>query len=295
MMTSSHHWRPQETPRVISWLITITCLITLLSALLTPLLHLMKLIAPQEVLSLSWFGINSFFIWQPITYLFIQELPLDGINLFFLITLAFNMYVLWMLGSILHIDIGTRHFLAIYLLTGALAGLSALAIEKLTGQYTTLYGPTAALLALFAIWVMHYGDSILSLFFLIPLKTKWILATILGAIVLFSLSKLDFVSMTLYLSATLFAYLYGTIILGLKSPYSFLEKIDEQLVRLHRWLFGVKAKSPGAKIVNLKGEPILSDEEFIDAMLTKISRFGENALSMSERLRMEQISKRKRR
>lgn len=295
MITSTHHWRPEETPRTISWLITITCLVTLLSALLTPLFHLAQLLAPQEILSLSRFGMNSYFFWQPITYLFTQEMSVDGIDLFFLLALAFNMYILWMLGSILHTDIGTRHFLIIYLLTGALAGISAIFMQNFTGQYTFLYGPTAALLALFTIWVMHYGDSILSLFFLIPLKTKWILASILGAIILISLTKLDFVTITFYLSATFFAYLYGTIVLGLKSPYAFLGKIDEQLNRLHLWISGTKSRSSTNKIVNLKGEPILSDEEFIDAMLTKISRFGEKSLTVGERQRMEQISKRKRR
>ncbi len=289
----SHYWKPTETPLIISWLITITCIITLLSALSTPLFELGGMLTPQQFFGLSWYGLKNFFLWQPVTYLFVHELSQEGITFFFLLTVAFNMYILWMLGSILYSDIGARHILLIYIVVGALAALTAVFLEPIVGQYMTLFGPSAALLALFMVWAMLYSDSILSLFFLIPLKTTWVLGGVLALTILVCVSQGDFVKLALYMSGAIYGYLYGILVLKLNGPFEWTKPIDHGLIKCRNWIYHLSSHTSNGKIFNLKGEPVLSDDEFVDKMLAKISKRGENSLTKSERKRMDEISARK--
>lgn len=294
MNYSSHQWGPTQTPTFTKWLIIVTATITLVSALSTPLFNLANLTGPQQWLSLSWFGLQNLYLWQLISYLFIQDASGGGIQVFFLLSLFFNMYILWILGSTLCEDIGQSHFLTIYLSVGALSGFITVFTAYLLGQYPIIYGPSVSLLALFTVWTMLYKDSILALFFIIPFKAKSLLAGILILIAVVSLSNLDFPNFIFYLSGAFLGYLYGVIILNLEAPFTFMEPLDKLLGAIHEWLFRKGVSSDG-KIVNLNGEAVLRDDEFIDAMLTKITKYGEQALTSRERKRMKEISERKKR
>lgn len=301
-------WGPGETSVAIRRLIMITCGISIFSAFANSLfVQVLGLKGPQELLSLSWHGLQNYFLWQPITYLFIQNSSSQGINLSFLLSLAVNMYVLWVLGSTLLERIGTKHFLGLYFIGGILAGLLTVFTMPLTGHYMPLAGPTASLLAVFVVWTMSNPQSELMLFFLIPIKTKWLLAGILGAICLISLSQLDFISLTFYLSATLIGYLYGLLVFNMQSPFKITHGFDravsdvrDDLLKKIRTkkkadrgvdLGAETAGKPQSKVYDFKsGEAILDDDAFVDLMLTKISKNGEKSLSVEERRRMQQIS-----
>ena len=62
-------------------------------------------------------GVRNFTVWQLVTYLFLH----GGIW-----HLLFNMLTLWMFGSPLERDWGTRRFLKYYFICGIGAGLSAM-------------------------------------------------------------------------------------------------------------------------------------------------------------------------
>lgn len=297
MTFTTSRWGPSQTSPIIRRLIFATCFVALLSALTHNLFsHFLAIPSPQELLSLSWYGISHYFLWQPFTYLFVQTNYPDGITLFFLLALFFNMYILWILGSTLQEDIGTKNFLWLYFGAGITSGVIAAFAMPLFGQYSVLAGPSAALLGLFVVWTMFYAESILTLFFLIPVRTKWLLAGILGAIALIAISQVDLVSLTFYFTASLYCYLYGVLVLRLRSPYAFIRPLDQVLENLASHLRPSEPKTAGeSKIVDLKGKPVLDDEAFIDAMLTKISKYGEKSLTTHERLRMQQISEKRQR
>lgn len=291
----SSPWAPRETPSAVRMLIIVTCTVAILSALTNGLFHFLNLMGPQEFLSLSWYGIRNFFLWQPITYMFVQDSS-EGVQFFFLIALFFNMYILWVLGSTLQEYIGTTHFLTSYFGVGAIAGVLSVLTMPLVNQYAILTGPSAALLGVFVLWTMCYPDGILNLFFLIPLRTKWILAWVLAIIFLIALSQLNVLSMVFYAAATCTAYLYGVLALELRSPFPVMYPFEDKLLHLvQRLKGGSQAPKKGPKIVNLRGEPIQDDDEFVDAMLTKIAKDGERALTSAERKRMDEISEKKRR
>lgn len=279
-------------------LIIFTCVISVLSALLNSLfVNYFQVLGPQDLLSLSWYGMEHYFWWQPLTYLFVLEGT--SIHVFFLLNLFFYMYILWVLGETLQERIGRAHFFTLYFISGIFAGLTAFAMMSLTGHHQTFFGPSCALLAVFVVWAMCNPNGLILLFFLLPIKIKWLLFGILGAIGIISLSQADFVSLTFYLSAALFGYFYGLLILGLEGPTEHTRAFEDFVRRMQdsiKKLFHFKKKLNGKehKIYDFSsGEPILDDEAFIDAMLTKISKHGERSLTANERRRMDQLSQKK--
>jgi membrane associated rhomboid family serine protease len=289
----ANQWAPSQTPLAVRYLIVITCVISLLSALTNnAIVQLLKIQGPQDLLALSWQGIQHGYLWQPLSYMFIGGIGAYGIDFSYLISLFFSMYILWTIGVMVYERIGSTRFFSLYLGGGIVAGLLALWMMGLTSHYTWLAGQAAPLLALFTVWTMFYPDSIVMLFFIIPTQPKWILAGIIGALCIISLSQGDMVTFTLYLGSVLFGYLYGLLVLKLFSPFEFTHSFDRKVVY---WIssFG-KSEKKSSKTVDIStAQKQSSDEEFVDAMLSKISKYGEQSLTARERSRMEQISKRK--
>lgn len=290
-MIETFRWGPSKTPKIIQWLISFSCIVTLLSALTNPLfVELLGIQGPQFLLGLSATGLQYMYYWQPLTYLFIQDVGSSGIHLFFLITLCFNMYLLWVIGTMVYERTGTGHLLVIYFGSGVFAGLVSMLFMHLWHHYFFLAGPSAALLAIFIVWVMYYPDNDLYFFFLIPLKPKLLLSFVLTILLISSLSNLDFISIIFFLSAALFGYFYGLIFLNLRSPYLFTHRFDKQVIKLANRMRGIDTKD--TKIVDISGVS-QDDDAFIDAMLTKISKYGESSLTQSEKRRMQKISEKK--
>lgn len=292
-------WNYNKTSPSLAVLLSITVFITLCSAALEPLFTtVFRINGPQEFLGLSWWGISNRYLWQPMTSLFLQS-DVYGIGLSFLISLTFSMYLLWLFGSNLIETYGKGPFFRLYFLSGICANLAALFTMTLTGKYTIIAGIGPCLLALFTAWAIQHKDSQLLLFFLIPVKTKWLLAAVSILTLLIPLSELNLVNFMYYSVGLLMGYLYSTIAWQEKTPFEFMENIDDFFIVLGRKarskinrLFSMKIKEN--KIVDIQtGKAVLDDDAFVDAMLAKISREGERSLTWQERDRMRKISENK--
>lgn len=198
------------------------------------------------------------------------------------------------MGSHIIERIGAAHFAYFFVGTGILAGLVSVPFTD-----TILLGPYAPLFAIFVLWTMMGPENEIWIFFLFPIMAKWLLAFLGGAILLSSLSQGDYSTFSLYLAGTVIAYLYGVIHVRLPGPYEWMQPIDafvsktfEKLAQLVHYTPKIKP----TKIYDLRtGQPVLDDDQFIDAMLAKIAKHGEDSLSWSEKKRMDDISvKRKR-
>lgn len=79
-----------------------------------------------------------FHLWQPVTYLFLHG---GFLHLFF------NMFALWMFGTTLERDWGSRRFLRYYFLTGVGAGLFSVLVTAVTVKFgwVAVRGPFDAL------------------------------------------------------------------------------------------------------------------------------------------------------
>lgn len=291
---AEYRWGPTSTPSIVRNLIIWTAVTTLSSALVQILFSTFEWgFGPQDYLSLSWWGLKNWYLWQFASFLFIQSLSSYGITFFYLITLFFNMYLLWVIGSQIVEFFGKKSFLKLYLIGGIFAGIFSLLMMPLTGQYSVIAGPTASILALMMVWTMMNPELEILLFFLIPIQAKWLIAGIVGAIILTTVSQGDFVSLSFYIGGILFGYFYGVTALGLKGPFPFSHPFDRFLESLEsHWK--KREGSERAKIYDIRtGNTILDDEKFVDTMLAKIAKHGEKSLSRAEKLRLQKISESK--
>lgn len=298
---------PDYTPKPILNLIGIIAFVSIFASLTSPLFSNLLGWNLVETLSLSWQGLYKWFIWQPLTFPFVEDGGRFGISFFYLLGLALNLYLIWVIGTSVWDQIGNNSFMTLFFGSAIAAGLLSLLMMPVFGQYAMLSGPGPAILALMTVWTMLHPKTIVSLFFSINFVAKWLLAGILGAIALIGLSQLDFINTFFSLSGAFLGYIFGVLHLHLRSPYEATHKIDTLLIKLSRKFKKVWVKitnkfkkkstddSKTEKVIDItSGDPIKDDDQFVDEMLTKISRKGENSLSWSERQRMRKISEKKR-
>lgn len=252
------------------------------------------------IFALSLAGLKHFFIWQPLTYLFISPTQ-QGIHAGFLINLAFSMFVLWRMGSAICMTRGSKHFLGLFLGAGIFSALFA----ALPLWHTTIPhfygGPTPAIFAMLVASMLLFPHMELMLFLTFPVKGKWLITIVLGSTLLIDLSNGLLIHFFINLGAMIFGYLYGILIWKAQSPFSalwsfekFLHKATQRVGSSYRSTIDQYATS-SSKIYDFRtGQRVIDDEEFLDACLTKISTEGKHSLTVRERFRLWRISKKKR-
>lgn len=291
MRYSTNFETENETPKPLLYLMILIGVISIGSSLLSPLFsYFFNFSGPEKWLSLSLYGIENFRLYQIVSYPFVQSSQFYGISISYLISLSFSLYVLWTLGTSIIDRIGIKSFFKLYFSSIIISAIFALICLKLTSDYRTqISGQSAVLLSLLTFWTLLYSEAELGLFFIIQFKAKWILAIVASLILLNCLSHLDITSFILYSSSILVAYIYGLSAYELSSPYEFMSQIDKKIIQF----FNRSKDDSSSKIVDIKtGRPV-NDEEFINEMLEKISKKGEDSLSIYERMKLDEITKRK--
>ncbi len=276
--------RPIATPAPLKFLILGTAVLSLFSPFLGP------------ALALSLAGLKKFYLWQLLTYAFIHPSPL-GLTFPFLLHLAFNMFLLWTCGVSLIPRIKAVPFFTLYFSSALIGGLFA-AAAMILFQLPYYYAGTAApLYAIFLAWTLLNPEADFYLFFALPFRAYWLLLGVLGANLLVDIVHYDWIHLFSYLSAFCYAYFFTLLAFRIRSPFTFLQPFERSLHRLLERLRHRRQKQPPnrpAKIYDIKsGDPVLGDEQFMDAMLARISLHGEDCLTPEEKKRMQQISERK--
>lgn len=139
------------------------------------------------MLGLHFFLASDFHIFQLLTYMFMHG---NFSHLFF------NMFALWMFGNTLENIWGSKRFLVYYLLCGVGAGLmqeGVQYIEYVTSlshyqnvnlggtivpmaqylNYMTTVGASGAIYGLLLAFGMMFPNSMIYLYFFVPIKAKW--------------------------------------------------------------------------------------------------------------------------
>lgn len=143
----------------------------------------------------QWFGlipesvILDFWLWQPLTYMFIHS---D--NVFHVL---FNMLVLWMFGSEVEMRWGQRYFLTYYLVCGVGAGflylLGVLAYSLITGDGMPLRAPvvgaSGATFGIMVAYALLFGERTIYFLMMFPMKARYFVMLIAGVEVLNLLSS----------------------------------------------------------------------------------------------------------
>ncbi len=274
-MSYSHHQRlgPNRTPKALKNLLLWTLGISLFSALFNNFFpQVLGWTSPYDWLSLSRWGMNHYFFWQFFTYIFVHPF-VHGVSFSFLFSLAFNLYLIWIIGASILEKRGVAAFLSLYFLSGIFVGLVLMLVQTLMGSELSFSGNTAVLYSLLITWIILNPEAQILLLVGMPLKARSLVLTVLAANLLIDLSVGDWQHVVAYLAGASFGFLYPLIAWKTKKAAPFDTR---------------------GKIYDFKtGKAILSDEEFLDAMLSKISLYGKKSLTWRERWRLRRISKRK--
>ena len=121
-----------------------------------------------------WYITHEWMIWQFGTYMFLHA----GFFHIFI-----NMFTLYMFGNDLERYWGSKRFLTYYLVTGIGAGLCSYLVG--INSLTITIGASGAIYGLLLAYGMLYPNRLVYLYFLFPVKVKW-LVIFMGALAFFS-------------------------------------------------------------------------------------------------------------
>lgn len=175
--------------------------------------------------------VGHFAVYQLFTYLFLH----GGVW-----HLLVNMFTLWMFGSGLERDWGTRRFLKYYFLCGVGAGICDVTVSALIGNWaTSTIGASGAIYGLLLAFGVLYPNQIVLFSFLFPIKAKYFVM-IYGAIALLSsLNVNSGVSDVAHLGGMLFGLVYLKARLPKLGMWDWRERYKEYKLRRAKRKFQV--------------------------------------------------------
>jgi membrane associated rhomboid family serine protease len=118
-------------------------------------------------LALYPLGSGNFFPWQILSYSFLHG---SFEHLFF------NMLGLWMFGSELEHVWGRKRYLQFYAASVIAAALTQMLVTTLLGSTLPTVGASGGLYGLLLAFAMIFPNRVILLFFVIPMKAKWLVA-----------------------------------------------------------------------------------------------------------------------
>ena len=214
-------------PRPLKWLIFA---IATLSFLSTQVKSFFGLIPPFQLFGLSAWGLKHGLVWQLVTFGMLQE-PTPELSFSFLISLFFNLYILYTVGLSFIQMKGVKDF--IFLFLGGLAftalGVGA-ALLSLSSPF--IYCSSSALIFIaLTSWMMTDPERQLLLFMTIPIKIKWLVLLFFGSQIFVEFANGNIVQFIGLFAPCLYSWLFCVMRWGYHSPLPFLRKIESALMR----------------------------------------------------------------
>jgi membrane associated rhomboid family serine protease len=117
--------------------------------------------------------------WQLVTYMFLH----GGFAHIFI-----NMLMLWMFGMEIENTWGSRKFLFFYFATGLAAGLANLFIAPLFSAPGPTIGASGSVYGVLVAFAMMFPDRYVYLYFLLPIRAKYLIAGFIGLEVYYGVS-----------------------------------------------------------------------------------------------------------
>ena len=145
-------------------------------------------------------AIKSFLVWQVFTYMFLHQ----GVW-----HLLFNMLTLWMFGTQIERDMGTRRFLKYYFYCGIAAAVCVLIVNMLIGDWTTpTIGASGAIFGVLVAFGVLYPNQTVLMNFLFPIKAKYMVMIYAAIELLVTFGPNTGVSTVAHLGGMAFGYVY---------------------------------------------------------------------------------------
>jgi membrane associated rhomboid family serine protease len=270
------------TPRPLKTILWAVLLFTLGGALLSFLGVRLYL-----YLGLSLSALSRGFFWTLFTYPFTAP-PISLLDTLF--RLAFDLLFLWIFGVSLIERTGQKRFLFLFFGATLLGGLVATLGLSLWPSPLLFTGPSPFIFSLITAWTLLHAERTAHLASF-AIRPFWIFLLLIGLNLAFDALGKNWTHLLANIAGVLFGYGFCLISERTPSSISWLYPMERLVLR---------ALDPGGKshkttkIIDFQtGKPLVDDEEFMDAMLAKISLHGESSLSEEEKKRMHKISKNK--
>jgi membrane associated rhomboid family serine protease len=238
--------------------------------------------------ALSLEGLKHGYVWQLLTYQVLHggmmHLVLNSVGLYFF-------------GRPMELMLGRKAFLKIYFLSGLAGGVLQVALALVSPQFGgPMVGASAGICGLIAAFALLSPDSVIYLFFVIPVRARYFLPLmiVLSAVFIFT-SQGDGIAHGAHLGGTLFGVAY------LRWFYvsSYFTAIWERLRGARAARPIVKVRFPGSAAYRRERDERPDDTnsaDFIsrevDPILEKISAHGIHSLTERERKILERARSR---
>ncbi|MCG8452722.1 MAG: rhomboid family intramembrane serine protease [Spirochaetales bacterium] len=142
------------------------------------------------------------FVWTPLTYMFVHGSMTH---------LLFNMIFLIFAAPAVEERMGSREFLAFYLISGTLAGLFSVLAYWSTGLSVPIVGASGAIYAVMLAFATFYPHARFLIFYVLPMRAPYALALFAGIDLLQHIRGTVGVAHLTHLSGLAFGYLYFMI------------------------------------------------------------------------------------
>ena len=222
------------------------------------------------LLALSLNGMRHGYLWQPFTYMFLH----GGFT-----HLLFNMFTLYFLGPETERAMGSKHFLAMYLLSGLLGGLGWIWLSP--QPYALCVGASGAIYGVLAAFATLYPRRRLTLlvFFIFPVTLlAWQLVAGMAFIefVLANNDPASGIAHTAHLAGAFAGFLY-------------IDQLFENATLRRLW---ARARDYVAQKPHVpRAAPPPPDQAEVDRILDKISAQGIQSLTKAERQTLHRASR----
>lgn len=198
---------------------------------------------------------GSFWIWQLFTYMAVHA----GFWHFF-----FNTFMLWLIGPALEPVMGRGRFLGYFIICGAVAGLFTVLVQP--SSAVVVVGASGALYGLLYAFAELYPGQTVYLYFLFPMTSRQLVAL------------MAVVSLVLSVAATNSGTANFTHLSGLAVGWLYF--------KMPRWLAVWRERAA------LRAD-VAPPEARIDALLEKMSKKGQEALSKKELAELDEYARTK--
>jgi membrane associated rhomboid family serine protease len=141
---------------LVLWIIGINILVFLAERVFDPgWIEVLFSMIPELVITRSW-------LWTFVTYMFVHA---DLSHIFF------NMFALFVFGTHVERQMGSREFLLYYMISGVLAGVFSFVVYYFSKSYDTmLMGASGAIFAVQLAYAVYYPNSLVFLMGILPLR-----------------------------------------------------------------------------------------------------------------------------
>jgi membrane associated rhomboid family serine protease len=239
--------------------------------------------------------------WTVLTYMFVHA---------WLAHLAFNMFTLWMFGPRLEQVWGTRSFVQFYLW----CGLGGAIAHLVFAQHSAVIGASGAISGVLVAYALRWPDEEVYLFGVIPMKSRWLIAAMIGMNIIFALSPGSGIDWTAHVGGMAFGWIFLKLssLGGLTRVRGWVSAVPEESEDMPRAVprnrppmrdrtRGVdEAVARSNAVVLRESKPLQhapkqeSPKEYaarVNRVLDKISQHGIDSLSRDERQLLEEMSR----